>query len=389
MNKSTRLLWYCKTPRGWRRFPVVYHLDRGMRLPKKGAVIDGGVEVDYPQGRFEIRQYNSDRKPVYTPVDSDVPNVAMVQVQVAQKRLLVRHGKIDELRVLKKAAAAYVKNCKARRAMEAAAQAKLVLDEFLPLVNVTYVRGITREDILKFHAVLRKRGLSDRTVANKHNRLKAFLRFAGGDLSIVGKTPKYEKGLPTIYATAETSDILAVADDCMRLVLEMGLKLGLREQEITYAEWGDVNWDESVFRVQGKAHWGWKIKDNEMREIPISADVLEHLKARRKEFPNSKLIVGTSSDKPNQHFLRTLKRLARRAGLNCGKCHGCSTELQECENWTLHKLRRTFCTTLLRNGVDARTVSAWAGHADLATTLRYLRPASAKEMQDKMNAIPW
>jgi integrase len=360
-----------------------------MRLPKKGAVIDGGIEVDYPQGRFEIRQYNSDRKPVYTPVDSDIPNVAMVQVQVAQKRLLVRHGKIDELRVLKKAAAAYVKNCKARQAMEAAAQAKLVLDEFLPLVNVTYVRGITREDILKFHAVLRKRGLKDRTVANKHNRLKAFLRFAGGDLSIVGKTPKYEKGLPTIYASAETSEILAAADDYMELVIELGLKLGLREQEITYAEWGDVNWDESVFRVQGKAHWGWKIKDNEMREIPISADVLEHLKARRKEFPKTKLIVGTSSDRPNQHFLRTLKRLARRAGLNCGKCHGCGTESQECENWTLHKLRRTFCTTLLRNGVDARTVSAWAGHADLATTLRYLRPASAKEMQDRVNAIPW
>lgn len=182
---------------------------------------------------------------------------------------------------------------------------------------------------------------------------------------------------------------MAAADPFMRLVVEMGLKLGLREQEITYAEWDDVSWNDAVFRVQGKPHWGWKIKDNEMREIPIGSEVLEHLKIRKQAFPNSKLIVGTASDHPNQHFLRTLKRLARRAGLNCGKCHGCSTEVQECENWTLHKLRRTFCTTLLRNGVDARTVSAWAGHADLATTLRYLRPSSAKEMQEKVNAVQW
>ncbi|MDR3725281.1 MAG: hypothetical protein P4K83_12460 [Terracidiphilus sp.] len=178
MNKSTKLLWYCKTPRGWRRFPVIYHLEKGMKLPKKGFVIDGGKEVEYPQGRFEIRQYNSERRPVYMPVDSDVPNVAVVQMQVAQKRLIARHGKADELRFLKKAAVAYIKNCKARRAMEAAAQAKLVLDEFLPMCNVTYVRGLTVDDVLKFHAALRKRGLSERTIANKHNRLKAFLRFA-------------------------------------------------------------------------------------------------------------------------------------------------------------------------------------------------------------------
>jgi integrase len=198
--------------------------------------------------------------------------------------------------------------------MEAAAQARLVLDEFVPLCSVIYVRGITRDDVLRFHTALRKRGCKDRTVANKHDRLKAFLRFCKVDTAFMPGTPKYEKGLPTIYTSAETTKILAAADEYMRLVLELGLKLGLREQEITYAEWGDVNWDESVFRVQGKSHWKWKIKDSEMRVTPIPADVLRRLKAWRKSHPKSRLIVGTSTDKPNQHFLRTLKRLARREG---------------------------------------------------------------------------
>lgn len=201
--------------------------------------------------------------------------------------------------------------------------------------------------------------------------------------------PKYEKGLPTIYTSAATKAILEGADDYMKLAILMGLKLGLRELEIAHAEWSDVHWDDSVFRVSGKQHWDFKVKDAEERDVPIPQDVLAILRAWQNKHPKSRLIVGTSGGKPNFHLLRSLKRLARRTELNCGKCDGCKSKAQECENWTLHKLRRTYCTTLLRNGFDARSVQAWAGHADLQTTMRYLRPSAAKESQDKVNAIKW
>jgi integrase len=168
----------------------------------------------------------------------------------------------------------------------------------------------------------------------------------------------------------------------------MALKLGLREQELMFAEWTDVNWQDSTFRVQGKQHWEFKVKDSEQREVPIPADLLERLREWRRTRPKSKLIVGTASDKPNGHFLRALKRLAKREGLNCGSCGGCRGT-GDCQQWTLHKLRRTYATTLLRNGVDVRTVQAYAGHADMETTLRYLRPASAAEAQERINAIQW
>lgn len=40
---------------------------------------------------------------------------------------------------------------------------------------------------------------------------------------------------------------------------------------------------------------------------------------------------------------------------------------------TCHALRRTFCTLLLRAGVNLRAVGELAGHAKLGTTARYVR----------------
>jgi hypothetical protein len=44
---------------------------------------------------------------------------------------------------------------------------------------------------------------------------------------------------------------------------------------------------------------------------------------------------------------------------------------------------------MLRQGVDAKSVQNFAGHAELDTTLKYLAPALGIEMQAKVNAIQW
>jgi integrase len=393
-NRKVSLLWYCRTPRGWRRFPVIS--GRNGRI-RQGVVMDQGEEVSYPEGRYELLVYEG-RKPVYKRAGDNAADAMTARDREAHL-LIARDSAtaagatlVEESTraYLRRAAGLYIQDAENRKAMEAAQQARLVTDEFMQVCRKTFVDEVVKDDVYRFHRALRDRGCSDRTVANKHARLRSFLRFSGANLAeIMPPEPKYEAELPTIYSSDDIRSINAAADDYMRLVIEMGLKMGLRDQELMYAEWTDIDTQESVFRVQGKKHWDFQVKDSEQRDVPIPADLLERLMARRPKHPSTRLILGTDSDTPNTKLLRTLKRLAKRAGLNCKHCDGCEGRLQECRGWTLHKLRRTYMTTLLRNGLDLKTVQHYAGHADLASTMRYLRPASGKETQARINAIKW
>ncbi len=358
--------------------------------------MDGGKEQSYPEGRYELRMFEGSRlvyKPAGTnPADALAARDREAHLLVARDSAEAAGAKIVEetsRTYLRRAAGMYIQDAENRHALEAAEQARLVTDEFMEVSRKTFVDEVTREDIFRFHRALRERGCTERTIANKHARLKSFLKFAGLDTSIMPPPPKYEETLPTIYTPVEIGKILEAADDYMRIVIEMGLKLGLRDQEIVHAEWADIDWQESVFRVQGKPASNFRVKDSEQREIPIPTDLLTRLRKWHEKSPKSRLIVGTKTDQPNTKLLRLLKRLAKKAGLSCGKCEGCRAELKECQQWTLHKLRRTYCTTLLRNGVDLKTVQHYAGHADLASTMRYLRPAAGKESQERINAIRW
>jgi len=201
--------------------------------------------------------------------------------------------------------------------------------------------------------------------------------------------PNPEKTLPTIYTQQELGTILGGAGDYLRLVLELALKCGLRDQELMHLEWGDIHHEDATLRVTSKPHWKFKIKDSEERDIPVPTDLLDRLADWRTKHPKTKLVIGTKSDKPNGKLLRTLKRTAKRLELNCGACEGCKSTNAECQQWTLHKFRRTYCTGLLRNNFDLRTVQHFMGHADLASTMRYLRPATGKESQGRINAIQW
>jgi integrase len=148
-----------------------------------------------------------------------------------------------------------------------------------------------------------------------------------------------------------------------------------------------VNWETRTLRVRAKPQWKFTVKTWEQREVPVPTDVLEALREWQEKWPGQTLILGTKQQKPNTKLLRTLKHVAKRAGLNCGRCDGC-LERKECEEFTLHRFRRTYITKTLRV-TDLRTVQAYAGHKDIASTMRYLTPQAATEAQDAINAIQW
>ena len=166
----------------------------------------------------------------------------------------------------------------------------------------------------------------------------------------------------------------------------------MRDREVQFAEFQDISWHESVFRVRSKAKYNFTVKDYEQRDIPIPLDLLDELKAWKEEYRDRNLIVPTVKGNPNRKLLVMTKRVARRAGVECGWCKNCVDGVKGelgCSEFELHKFRRTCITTWLRNKIDPRTVMEYAGHSDMETTLRYLRPAAASERIAAVSEITW
>ena len=97
----------------------------------------------------------------------------------------------------------------------------------------------------------------------------------------------------------------------------------------------------------------------------------------------------TSAGKPDKKFENKLKKIANRAGLNCGHCtsrfdNKCS-EGPYCGKWFLHKFRHTFATTNLEAGVSIRRLQGWLGHSDLESTMIYLKFVQRKDIQDLLD----
>jgi integrase len=283
---------------------------------------------------------------------------------------------------------AMVQDALRRGANEAAAMGGRIVRECAQITKYTYSDEITREGVFGWHEALRRKGNGDRTIYVKHTRLFSFLRFAKLDTSVLPPTPKYEKTLPTVYDPVDVGELMERCDDRLNLILSVALQCGLREQELVYLQYADLHFRHRTLRVRGKEQYGFRVKDAEERDVAVPDALLARLKTWHQEH-EVELLFGTRGDRPDGHLLRGFKRASRAADLNCGHCERCKSKRKECRGWTLHRFRRSYMTTMLRSGVDLRTVQAMAGHADITSTMRYLRPASGAEIQSKINLIAW
>src|SRR5229473_3935677 len=154
-------------------------------------------------------------------------------------------------------------------------------------------------------------------------------------------------------------------------------------------------WNESpreCGRVKSKPEWHSTPKNWDEREVPIPDKLMASLSEYRQAIVSSgsRLLFPTPSGQPDRHFLRTLKHIAWTAGLNCGSCkvdRGHCRQGPYCEHWFLHKFRATYATMQLQGNVDLRTLQVLLGHKDLASTMRYLKPARDGRVLQKVNSI--
>jgi integrase len=224
-----------------------------------------------------------------------------------------------------------------------------------------------KSGVLEYLAWSRAQGNCDRTLSNKSVRLGAFFKWAGMDVPV--PSIKFVSPMPKIYSIIDLEKFFSACDRRQYIFHRFLLVTGCRMAECMHLEWSDIH--DGCVHIQSKP--GWTPKTSEERMIPLPGPVAEML-SELKCAPKCSLVFPSRLGNIDFHMLRTTKLVAARAGLNPA-------------DWSLHGFRRTCITTLLRNGLDLRTVMAIAGHSSMESTMRYLRPMEGQTLQDKIAAI--
>ncbi len=283
----------------------------------------------------------------------------------------------------------FVREITAIRSRGRAYGCRLQLGLFLKTFKKTYLDEINDDDVITYVASLKARNLSDRTIANYCATLNAFLRRYEYKEKVKKRfVPKPTEKKVCAYSTSDLKAIFRAADPDEEMLFRFFLGLGMREREVMFSAWRDIDFERGLFHVTEKPDAGFSIKDKEERLIPIPTGLLEELKKRCRKRMHERWIFPTDRGQPDGHMLRKLQNLGLRAKLNCGECRtktGTSCKVAACcKQLGLHKFRRTYATLHHENGVPIRTLMSWLGHAELETTIRYLAAADPSSEHTRM-----
>ena len=245
----------------------------------------------------------------------------------------------------------------------------------------------TLDDLERWVAEMRAKGLAATTVARRVSAVRAYFRH----LVLIGARehnpaaalplPKRGRTLPRVLSPGETERLIEAATGSTprhlrdRALVELLYGAGLRVSEAVGLEKGAIDLDARVVRVLGKG--------GKERLVPLGRPAAEaarrylalgrpHLDRRYRPelFLNAR---GGPLTRAGAFLI--LRRLAERAGLEPGRVHP-------------HLLRHSFATHLLEGGADLRSVQEMLGHADLGTTERYTHVSDRRRREVYFRAHP-
>ena len=231
---------------------------------------------------------------------------------------------------------------------------------------------------------------SNKTISNRMGFVFSLLKANGIDRSSkLIKLPKVQRVRTKAYNPDELSKLFAVMAPEEYLRYLFFVRTGCREQEVQYATWRDIDLKNLRYTVtgEGKSDVAFVPKNHEERQVPLTTELGSLLAEHKKHGASDRWVFTSEDEKPEGHFLRKFKAIAKRAGLNCGQCKKtirvgrydnrhemeatCATRPM-CEEHYLHRLRKTAATNWLRSGFDLMKIKNWLGHKSLEVTQIYL-----------------
>jgi len=130
---------------------------------------------------------------------------------------------------------------------------------------------------------------------------------------------------------------------------------GMRRSELAWLEWDDIDFDYKLIHIHAKLDWN--TKTGRARTVGMA----EQIDSILRSLPRSgRFVFDNGRDNPMitaGSLSRSFHRLRKKAELP--------------SQITLHSLRHTYISHLLRAGIDIRRVQELAGHERITTTQRY------------------
>ena len=399
-----------KVETGWKLLPV-------RKLNGKHdwtQVMDGGVPVVAAEGTFYL-EWREDGRRLRRAVGThprDAKEALAAQAQIVSLRdsgmQIDDAPQITERRALSgrtisEAIDSFIQTAPLKYRQKSRAKYLNALRSFQKWTRKTHVVQLAREDVTDFMGYLVSVEKLDRSTAvDKGHVIHSVFKDLGADIRMKrGDWPRVTEQERGIYERAVLQKLFAATTQDEFVLFQTFLLSGFREQEVGFLAWDDFNQRRGTLSVTQKPALGFLPKNYEERTVPIPAALTELLKAHRKRQGDGEVLVfptsgrlkhqGRPGGQRDRHMLDRLKKLAMRAGLNCGKCEAVRNRKKVtcakhpvCKRFGLHLFRHTYATTLLRDGVDLVSLPKLLGHNDMDSTRKYLKALEPEDLHKKI-----
>jgi integrase/recombinase XerD len=241
---------------------------------------------------------------------------------------------------------------------------------FLGGLGIVEIEETSKMEVMTYLLSLRKRDLSNKTVARSIAVLRGFYRWLADEGVLRGnpledmESPRTTRSLPEVLSLDEVDSLLNQPDSSNpigmrdKAMLELLYATGLRVSELTNLVLNNINLEAGYLMVLGKGA--------KQRIVPMGQEALHWLK-RYLEESRKRLLGGNRSPHAfvsqwgrgmtRQGFWKIIKKYALMAGIR--------------KNISPHTLRHSFASHLLEGGADLRSVQTLLGHVDISTTQIY------------------
>ena len=178
---------------------------------------------------------------------------------------------------------------------------------------------------------------------------------------------KEVKGRVEYHTPAEIKDILKIFNPEWQLIARLGFQAGLRRGEIAVLKWADVDFKNNQIYIAPN-------KTEKYRYVPMVAQLRKALESAKKRAPKgAEYVVNVGEDRNSPYYLSAFytKETKEKLPFKCG----------------MHKLRHTFASHLVQNGVDLYRVSKLLGHSSIKMTEIYAHLATA-DLKSAVTKLP-